>query len=129
MPGKAVVLISINSPYPRPTARCVQKLVNEQILNILSVVPRRRVATSSLISLTEKEHKGSIQMGYAVLDLPAINGEPLSLAFRRPRTLWGFCNHGPNACGLDYKSHRYFWRPHESPHFRRDSYWPNFVDK
>jgi hypothetical protein len=61
-------LISINSPYPRPTARCVQKLVNEQILNILSVVPHRRVATSSLISLTENEHKGSIQMGYAVLD-------------------------------------------------------------
>jgi hypothetical protein len=44
--------------------------------------------------------------------LPAVSGEPLSLALLRVRTLWGFCTRGPNAGGRDYKSRRYIWRSH-----------------
>jgi hypothetical protein len=46
------------------------------------------------------------------LVLPAVSGEPLSLALLRVRTLWGFCTRGPNAGGRDYKSRRYIWRSH-----------------
>jgi hypothetical protein len=46
------------------------------------------------------------------VDLPAVSGEPLSLALLRVRTLLGFCSRGPNAGGRDYKSRRYIWRSH-----------------
>ena len=71
------------------------------------VPPESRIATFDQDGTTWVSHPM-----YTQVVLPAVSGEPLSLALHRVRTLWGFCSRGPNAGGRDYKSRRYIWRSH-----------------